>query len=119
MNGLCSHLLDFDFDKCFQSMKVYEERRLILISCSGARIAINSNWNVVVASGGIMYLYHTPLKFLTMGFNGEAIRCTHSCKNPYHTSGKSVSYVWKSRIIRLEKPYHTSGTWRMARRLAL
>ncbi len=23
-------------------------------------------------------------------------------ENPYHTSGKAVLYVWKSRIIRLE-----------------
>ncbi len=30
-----------------------------------------------------MGLYHTPLKFLPMGFNGKAIRCTHSCKNPH------------------------------------
>ncbi len=33
-----------------------------------------------------VFFYHTPLKLLSMGFNGEAIKCTCNYKNPYQYS---------------------------------
>ncbi len=52
-------------------------------------------------------IYHTPLKLLSMGFNGEAIKCTCNYKNPYQYSlARENPYQYS---LARENQYHIYG----------